>query len=301
MSREQREERRRRERARMQRQRRFVVAGCLLVFVLLVAAGANPSAAHRRLAVAPSFVPPQYLDPLLRPEARRATAAEQYRLAVERFLQLGYPVYCGGGTKRLVALTLDDGPGPWSGKLVRILTRRHARATFFLVGRQILDFPRAPALERQVGVLGNHTWSHPYFSAMKRSAIKVEVQNGGWALNRLASVPVSLFRPPYGEHSPAVDTIVRDAGLLQVMWSVDARDYVDRTWPQVGANIVSAMRPGSIVLMHELHSYTVEALRRRVLPAMRRRHLWPVTVPELLAEDPPSLAQLRTGVRGCRR
>ena len=302
---EQRAERRKRERARMRRQRRLGVAGMLVVVVLLVAAGARPwvTSARGRPVVAASILAPQFMGPLLRPDRsypHHETEASKEQRAVARFLHLGYPVYCGGGRRRLVALTFDDGPGPWSSEVVRILAHGRARATFFLVGRQIASFPRGARLEKRVGVLGDHTWSHPFFNRLKRSEIKVEVEDGRWALNRLAGASVFLFRAPYGEHTAAVDTIVRSAELLEVLWSVDSRDYVDHSWRAVGANVVSNIRPGSIVLMHELHPHTIAALRLVVMPALRRRHLWPVTVPELLAKDPPSLAQLRAGVRGCR-
>ena len=296
MNAEQRAERRRRERARVRRQRRFAVVGSVVIVVLLVAAGARPweTSARRQPVAIASFVPTQYLGPLLRPDRgyhhRAGTGSREHR-AIARFLALGYPIYCGGGNRRLVALTLDDGPAFWSSDVVDILRGHRARATFFLVGRQVLAFPSHARVERRAGVLGDHTWSHPYFNRLTRSAIKVEIENGRWALNHYARVPVALFRPPYGEHTAAVDEIVRSFGLLEILWSIDSRDYEGGSWRVIGRNVVSRLRPGAIVLMHEIHPQSIAALRRM--------HLRAVTVPELLAADPPSVSQLREGVRGC--
>ena len=304
MNADQRAERRKRERARLRRQRRFAAVLALVFLALSVtAAAARPwkSSAHRQIAVA-SFVPAAYLGTLLRPDHthhhRRGRVSPEHR-AIARFLSLGYPVYCGGGHKRLVALTFDDGPAFWSSDVVNILRGHGARATFFLVGRQVLAFPSHARIERRAGVLGDHTWSHPYFNKLTRSAIKVEIENGRWALNRYARVPVALFRPPYGEHTAAVDSIIRSDSLLQILWSIDSRDYEGGTWREIGRNVVSRLRPGSIVLMHEIHPQSIAALKLVVLPALRRMHLRAVTVPELLAADPPSVSQLREGVRGC--
>jgi hypothetical protein len=109
---------------------------------------------------------------------------------------------------------------------------------------------------------------------------------------------VFLFRPPYGGRNASVDSIARAHGLLQILWSVDSRDSLGADYAQIESNVISGMRPGAIVLMHENHGQTVRALFN-VFAALKRKHLRAVGVPQLLTDDPPSAAQLRAGRQGC--
>jgi peptidoglycan/xylan/chitin deacetylase (PgdA/CDA1 family) len=110
---------------------------------------------------------------------------------------------------------------------------------------------------------------------------------------------VLLFRPPYEAHDALVDRRARAAGMLEVLWSVDAGDYLARRTPRLLAALIEArVRPGAIVLLHDIKAGTVQVVRR-LLPGLRRRHLIPVSVPELVLRDPPSATQLRLGLAGC--
>jgi peptidoglycan-N-acetylglucosamine deacetylase len=82
------------------------------------------------------------------------------------------------------------------------------------------------------------------------------------------------------------------------MWTMDSRDSLGANWRGIIRNVELGMRPGSIILMHENRGQTIRALPT-LLAALGRRHLRSVTVAELLASDPPSLAQLRRGAEGC--
>src|SRR5205807_5546281 len=104
----------------------------------------------------------------------------------------------------------------------------------------------------------------------------------------------------YGARDALVDRIARRLGLLEIMWTVDSADSLGADWRQIIRNVEAGLRPGSIILMHENHGQTLRALPT-LLAALHRRHLRSVTVPELLASDPPSLAQLRRGPEGCGR
>ena len=97
------------------------------------------------------------------------------------------------------------------------------------------------------------------------------------------------------------DAEVRREGMVEILWDVDSKDSQvspPQDFHAISANVRRHVRPGSIVLMHENRGQTVRALRA-ILPFLRRRHLRAVTVPELLAADPPSPALLRAGARGC--
>ena len=224
------------------------------------------------------------------------------RAAVKRLARIGKPIYCGGGTRRLVALTFDDGPGRYTPILLRMLREAGGRATFFLVGRSIDRFPGTPRSERGLGAIGDHSQTHANLRVLSRAAARAEIAGGKAAARRATGEPVDLFRPPYGSRSPALDREIRRQRMAQILWDVDSTD--SRIAPPAGFHEISARvrkhaRPGSIVLMHENRGQTIRAMRS-ILPALRRRHLKLVSVPELLAADPPTRAQLAKGVEGCK-
>jgi peptidoglycan/xylan/chitin deacetylase (PgdA/CDA1 family) len=119
------------------------------------------------------------------------------------------------------------------------------------------------------------------------------------ALARASGQPVVLFRPPYGANDAAVDAEARTRRMLTVLWSIDSRDSQGASWKQIAARVERQAHPGAIVLMHENRGQTIRALHRLLLPWLRRHGYRLVSVPELLAFDPPTPAQLRAGWRGC--
>lgn len=228
-------------------------------------------------------------------------SAAAQEAAVRRFARLGLPVYCGGRRGALVALTFDDGPGPYTRLALRELRRAGQRATFFLVGTSIAHYFAWPARERELAALGDHTMTHSDLDELPLDAALAEVTDGRAAVLQAAGPPVDLFRPPEGRHSSALDAAVGGAGMAEILWDVDSLD--SRVSPPADYRAIAAevrrnLRPGSIVLMHENRGQTIRALRE-ILPLLDRRGLRSVTVPELLAADPPTSAQLAAGRRGC--
>ena len=219
--------------------------------------------------------------------------------AVVHYAEMGLPVYCGGTSKKVVALTFDDGPGPYTvGSVLHVLRKRKARATFFLVGRRIQEYPAVPGQEAALGTVGDHTWNHAQLTGLDENAMKSEVEDTQTAIAQATEGPVELFRPPYGAHDGAVDREVSSLGMVEIMWSLDSLDWQGGNWKAVVARVLQHVRPGSIVLMHDIHPNTVAAMWKLV-PALQRLGYRLVSVPELLALDPPSDRQLQLGIAGC--
>jgi peptidoglycan/xylan/chitin deacetylase (PgdA/CDA1 family) len=209
---------------------------------------------------------------------------------------LGVPVYCGAPTRRVVALTFDDGPGPRTVALVRLLRRAGAPATFFEIGRDAYRSPALARMEATAGVIGDHTWSHPWLARLPAPAVREQLADARVAIAHVTGSQVVLFRPPYESDNARVNAIARRAGLLPVLWSVDSRDWAPISLAQIKRNIASQLLPGAIILFHEQGGHTLAALRW-LLNQLPHQRLRPVTVPQLLALDGPSRAQLRLDQR----
>jgi peptidoglycan/xylan/chitin deacetylase (PgdA/CDA1 family) len=227
---------------------------------------------------------------------RKPGVATAEARALGRFASLGLPIFCGGGTKPFVALTFDDGPGPYTERTMSMLTAAGDHATFFLVGRNLEYWPDLPARERALGAVGDHTWTHVGLAGASWSTLDEEVRRTRDALVSATGGPVGLFRPPLGSRDATLGTYLQSQGLVQVLWSVDSRDSDGASPQEVLANTIAGLRPGAIVLLHENRGSTLSVLPD-ILKAVRAKGLQAVSVPYLLAFDPPSEDQLRSG--GC--
>jgi peptidoglycan-N-acetylglucosamine deacetylase len=233
-----------------------------------------------------------------RPSAARASRAKAQLAAVERLAAEGLPLFCGGHSKRMVALTFDDGPGPYTRLAIDKLRKHHLRATFFLVGKQIRANPGLAPLERLVGVVGDHTMTHPFLPALPRAEMVQEIAGAKALIEHVTAQPVVLFRPPYEGRTPAIEREARALGMLEVLWNVDSGDSLGANYAGIEHNVLAGLHPGAIILMHENRGQTIRALLT-IFAALARAHLRAVTIPELVEEDPPSPAQLRAGGHGC--
>lgn len=220
---------------------------------------------------------------------------------IGQLARLGRPLYCGGLRGRDVALTFDDGPGPYTPLALRILRRAGARATFFVVGRNIARFPGDLAQETTLAVVGDHTWNHLDVADLPPARAGTEIGSTATAEREATGRRTLLFRPPYGARNAMVDAIARRLGLLEVLWDVDSADSAGADWQQIARNVTDHLRPGDIVLMHENRGQTIRALRYLILPALRALRLHAVSLETMLAADPPSHALLRAGYSGCLR
>jgi peptidoglycan-N-acetylglucosamine deacetylase len=215
------------------------------------------------------------------------------RSKLEALVRDRTPLYCGGRHGRYVALTFDDGPSSYTPRVLRLLRRAHARATFFVIGSRAAERPELVRAESLLGAVGNHTWTHPRLVTLaRRDVIRQLLLTQSAIVRATGGMRPVLFRPPYGVGTPAETAAVHALRLVDVRWSLDSLDSrPGATAGAVAREVVAGLRPGAIVLLHDIHPWTVAALPR-ILRAVRRRGLMPVTIPELVALDPPSHAEL---------
>jgi peptidoglycan/xylan/chitin deacetylase (PgdA/CDA1 family) len=275
----------------------IVLVGAGIALPVALAAGSSSAPASTNGAT-----PPPRRDHERRPRRQaswRRTLERRAHAAAARFARLGLPVYCGGHHGRFIALTFDDGPGPATERVVLPLLRRAgARATFFVIGQNIPGHARALRGERALGAVGNHTWSHARLTALGDRAVSSELGETQRQIERATGRRPNVFRPPYGARNARVDAAARSLGLVEVLWSIDSYDSRGFSAREVAHTVLKLVQPGAIILMHENLPATVKALPR-ILRILNHRRFELVTVPELLALDPPSPAQLRQGLEGC--
>ncbi|HEY3763781.1 MAG TPA: polysaccharide deacetylase family protein, partial [Gaiellales bacterium] len=185
-----------------------------------------------------------------------------------------------------VALTFDD--GPWPGQTMRILAilrRLHAPATFFVVGDLAEHFPQLIAAERRTpGVLvEDHSWTHPLvppFGEQRPKTVRFQIARTLQTLTA-ESVHATLFRPPGGGWSDTVVAIASSLGVRLVLWSVDPRDWAaGATAKGVAHSVLTHVHAGSIVIMHDGggdRTATIGALPR-IIHGIRHRGLRLVTI-----------------------
>jgi peptidoglycan/xylan/chitin deacetylase (PgdA/CDA1 family) len=201
-----------------------------------------------------------------------------------------------------VALTFDDGPGPYTPQVLSVLEHFHVHATFFLVGKMLRYFSASAVREIEDGdVIGDHTESHPMLAHLSAHDQKEELFEQIARVELLGAPRPVLFRPPYGSFNANTIRELHALHLLMVLWSVDTNDYAQPGVSTIVERALEGARPGGIILMHDAggtRTETVEALPA-IIRGVRARGLQLVTVPRLLMEDPPPAGQqLPTNLSG---
>lgn len=193
-----------------------------------------------------------------------------------KVIPLGFDATGPSHTPKAIALTFDDGPSPYTPRILAVLERMHARATFFVVGQLAKEYPQLVHQELRAGMeVGSHSYSHPYrppFDQLPRERILQEIRWGRAVIARLGPAP-TLFRPPGGSFSPYVIQAAGSFGERIVLWSVDPTDWkAGTTAGELVRRVLGAVRPGSIVVLHDgggERSATVKALPRIIRGARR--------------------------------
>jgi peptidoglycan/xylan/chitin deacetylase (PgdA/CDA1 family) len=189
----------------------------------------------------------------------------------------------GSRDVRRVALTFDDGPDPErTPAVLDALAELGVKATFFVVGEAAEKHPELVARMVAEGhELGNHTWSHRYLPLARSRRVTDELARTDAAIARVTGSVPRLARPPYGGRSPRNVQAMQRAGKQVVLWDVNSFDWKGKPSEHVIARVLDRTRPGSIVLMHDIHG-RVDVVRD-VIAGLRRRELELATVGELLA------------------
>jgi len=188
-----------------------------------------------------------------------------------------------------IAMSFDDGPSATlTPKLLDLLATRHIKATFFVIGENVMEHPEIVARAAREGhEIGNHSWSHPNLAKMSQESVRSQLQRTDDAIKNATGERPTLMRPPYGSITDREKHWIHDEfGYRIILWDVDPYDW-KRPGPAVVRNrILKETRPGSIVLSHDIHPGTIEAMPS-TLDALEAKGFKFVTVSELIGMATP--------------
>jgi peptidoglycan/xylan/chitin deacetylase (PgdA/CDA1 family) len=200
-----------------------------------------------------------------------------------------------------VALTFDDGPGPYTPQILSILQQHNAPATFFEVGvlEHYFHASTSEIVARGYAV-GDHTFSHAPMSTLSRADQRAQLLKDASAMASYGARFPRLFRPPYGLWNPATLALLHKYRMLMVLWTVDTSDYLRPGTARIVRSVLAGAKPGAIILLHDgggNRAETVAALPR-IIARLRARGYRFVTVPRLLLDNPPPANQTFSSLIG---
>ena len=189
---------------------------------------------------------------------------------------------------KCVALTFDDGPTPYTDRLLSILTANKAKATFFEIGNKVAANPAGAKRVVDAGMeLGNHTWEHPDMATLPPEDVPSQLSRASDAISAATGVTPKLWRPPGGLTNAAVNEQAGKAGLAGILWDVIPYDWInDSNTAASRLLLMSQIKPGSVVLLHDSYSSTVD-LVEQFIPVLKANNYHLVTVTQLLGQRAP--------------
>ena len=197
--------------------------------------------------------------------------------------------------EKVVALTFDDGPHPRNtAKILDLLAKYNAKATFFVVGANVQKYPDLIRRTNKDGhELANHTFSHPYKTSI--TELQDEIQQTNELIYSISGFLPVLFRPVGGNYNEQMINAVADDGYKVVMWSwhQDTQDWKEPGVNKIVDKVLKGTQPGDVILFHDgvdNQEQTVNALEK-ILPELQKQGYRFVTVSELIKDDQKEVAK----------
>jgi peptidoglycan/xylan/chitin deacetylase (PgdA/CDA1 family) len=189
---------------------------------------------------------------------------------------------------KCVALTFDDGPGPYTDRLLQILKDNDAKATFFLIGNKVAANPAGAKRIADAGMeIGNHTWEHPNMTTIPPEDIAGQFSRANDAITAATGRTPALYRTAGGLSNDVVRQAGGRLGLAEILWDVIPFDWAnDSNTAATRYLLMTQIKPGSVVLFHDTYSSTVD-LVYQFIPVLKANGYRLVTVSELLGPRAP--------------
>ena len=193
---------------------------------------------------------------------------------------------------RTLALTYDDGPNdPYTGQLLEILDKHGVKATFFLLGQFVSERPElARAVVAAGHAVGSHGYTHRNLIFVSPAELRRQLERASQVIEAATGVRPKLFRPPFGGRRPGTFSVVREFGMVPVMWRVTCNDWSASSHQSIVARAVAKTRGGDVILLHDGghlkmgtdRSHTIRATDELVRLYQGEGYRF-LTVPEMMA------------------
>ncbi len=214
--------------------------------------------------------------------------------SIERVLAYTPFISVGSARKREIALTFDDGPGPYTPQLITILRRYRVPATFFVVGQSLDSFGASLAKELREGFpIGDHTENHRPLAMLSEKEQRSQLTDQAFRVHSYGAPYPRLFRPPYRSFNRTTLALARKLHMLMVLWTVDSLDYRQPGVRAIVTRVLGGARPGAIILMHDAGGRRTQTLAAlpTIIKGLRRALYRLVTVPRVLPHPRPAKGQ----------
>lgn len=188
-------------------------------------------------------------------------------------------------SKPMLALTFDDGPSAHTARLLDVFAAHGGKGTFYVVGN-MLD-GRAETLRRMAAEgheIGGHSWNHRQLTKLSAEEVTDQLMSTRAKIYSITGIDATTMRPPYGSCNDQVKAIAGELGIALINWSVDTEDWKYKDADTVYQAVMDGAKNGAIILCHDLHKTTVDAMERAI-PALIAEGYQLVTVTELLTSD----------------
>jgi peptidoglycan/xylan/chitin deacetylase (PgdA/CDA1 family) len=183
-----------------------------------------------------------------------------------------------------VALTFDDGPVPGvTDKILDALDAADVKATFFQVGVAVQSAPELTARAAAQGhEIGNHTFSHVRCAFLEQEALALELEGCSDVIERVTGARPAWYRPPFSSLRESQAFVAEKKGLRIAFWGPNPKDWKQPGTDTIVRRVAASLRPGAILVMHDKHPQTAEAVPL-ILDLMRLRRLRSVTFSQIVA------------------
>lgn len=168
-------------------------------------------------------------------------------------------------SKKLMALTFDDGPSKYTDFLVYALSERNVPATFFIIGDNVVKYGSSLEKEKNANCeIGIHSFVHKLFTRLKDEEIKEQIDSTKLAILSETDTNIKLIRVPYGSTSKRVEGVISSCNLTSVLWDIDSYDWKFRNTNKVYDYVLKRVKGNQIILMHDTYKTSVDAALRLV-------------------------------------
>lgn len=199
-------------------------------------------------------------------------------------LQFFTKSFCKKQTKqKVIALTFDDGPCMQTEKIIEILDKYNAKATFFCIGKNILTHKKLIKTMSDKGYeIGNHSYFHSNFFPLKKTKkIKAEIEKTNDEIERIIGKKNKLFRPPFGVTNPNIACATKQTKMKVIGWSIRSYDTSIKSNKRLNRRIIKQIKKGKIILLHDTSPKIINTLEN-ILKYLQKENYQALTVSQLM-------------------